>query len=222
MNAKIQRQTTITDARRSLILAAAERLLLRVGMHKASMREIAKEAGYTPGALYSYFSSRQQLMVALLTSVLQRLDVAVAAAMSPKGATDSQLVLRGRAWMEHLLCTPLDRQLLVYFFTEGQEERDGVAGMLRAQVCRTLLPLAELPPLSDLPSHDMDSEIDGILAHAVGLLLLSGVYPTGFGDKDAVLGLERYLQRLDQIYRGSQALDTASDDPHRAQIDLFN
>lgn len=222
MDAKIQRQTAVADARRALVLAAAERLLLRVGLQKASMREIAKESGYTPGALYSYFSSRQQLMVALLSSALQRLDAAVAAAIPPKSTSESPLVYRGRAWMEHLLCTPLDRQLLVYFFTGSEAVGDNVAGMLRTQVCGTLLPLAELPPLSALPSHDLASEIDGVLAHAVGLLLMSGVHPPGFGNKDAALNFERYLFRLEHTYSGQVTGMAAGADPHLAQIDLFN
>lgn len=47
------------DARREQILAAARRCFLRSGFHETSMQELFAEAGLSSGAVYSYFSSRQ-------------------------------------------------------------------------------------------------------------------------------------------------------------------
>ena len=51
---------------RSDLLAAARRVFLRRGFHVASLDEIAEEAGYTKGAVYSNFSGKDDLFLALL------------------------------------------------------------------------------------------------------------------------------------------------------------
>lgn len=51
---------------REKLLAAAERVFAGRGYHGASVAEIADAAGYTIGALYSNFSSKEALFLALL------------------------------------------------------------------------------------------------------------------------------------------------------------
>jgi AcrR family transcriptional regulator len=53
---------------RALLLDAAARVFARKGYGGASVEEIADEAGYTIGALYSNFGSKAQLMVELIAS----------------------------------------------------------------------------------------------------------------------------------------------------------
>jgi AcrR family transcriptional regulator len=48
------------------LLAAARRVFLRRGFHGASLEEIAEEAGYTKGAVYSNFRGKDDLFLALL------------------------------------------------------------------------------------------------------------------------------------------------------------
>ena len=52
------RQRAVADVKRSLVLAAARSAFIELGLEGASLREIAKRAGYTPGAIYSYFPSK--------------------------------------------------------------------------------------------------------------------------------------------------------------------
>jgi AcrR family transcriptional regulator len=51
---------------RDELLAAARRVFLRRGFHGASLEEIAEEAGYTKGAVYSNFEGKDDLFLALL------------------------------------------------------------------------------------------------------------------------------------------------------------
>lgn len=83
---RLQRQQTVGEARRSLVLEAARAVFESQGLEGASMREIAKRAGYTPGALYSYFESKEAIYGALLEASLERLQAAVDAAREPKTA----------------------------------------------------------------------------------------------------------------------------------------
>lgn len=51
---------------RSLLLEAATDVFLRRGFERASVEEITAEAGFTRGAFYSNFESKEQLLVELL------------------------------------------------------------------------------------------------------------------------------------------------------------
>ncbi|WP_152543612.1 helix-turn-helix domain-containing protein, partial [Methylibium sp. T29] len=74
------RQRAVADARRALVLDAARAAFFELGLERASVREIARRAGYTPGAIYSYFASKEEMYGALLGESLERLNQAVAAA----------------------------------------------------------------------------------------------------------------------------------------------
>jgi AcrR family transcriptional regulator len=54
------------------LLDAAKRVFLRRGFHGASLDEIADEAGYTKGAVYSNFAGKDDLFLALLARQLEQ------------------------------------------------------------------------------------------------------------------------------------------------------
>jgi AcrR family transcriptional regulator len=69
MKAGQRREREIAHARTD-ILEAAIAAFARVGLHNATMQDIAREAGYTAASLYTYFKSKQEIvdaMVSLLT-----------------------------------------------------------------------------------------------------------------------------------------------------------
>lgn len=55
------------DVRRDLVQAARTEFL-RVGFARSSLRQIARAAGYTKGAVYSNFASKQDLLVEVLAA----------------------------------------------------------------------------------------------------------------------------------------------------------
>jgi TetR/AcrR family transcriptional regulator, transcriptional repressor of aconitase len=59
------------DARRAQILDAARRCFVRDGFHRASMQDILDEAGLSAGAVYRYFASKSDMIVAIATQNLE-------------------------------------------------------------------------------------------------------------------------------------------------------
>jgi AcrR family transcriptional regulator len=59
---KPQQRTAIT---RSLLLRSAEQVFARVGYEKAQVEQIAEAAGFSKGALYAHFKSKEELFLAL-------------------------------------------------------------------------------------------------------------------------------------------------------------
>ena len=53
------------DARREQIMAAARRCFLRNGFHATSMHDLFVEAGLSSGAVYRYFASKDELIIAI-------------------------------------------------------------------------------------------------------------------------------------------------------------
>jgi AcrR family transcriptional regulator len=64
---------------RDQLLAAASRVFARAGYHGASMSEIAAEAGFSKGALYWSFASKEELFFALLDELDEQLRALIAA-----------------------------------------------------------------------------------------------------------------------------------------------
>jgi AcrR family transcriptional regulator len=61
------------DARRQQILDAARRCFLRNGFHLTSMQDILSEAGLSAGAVYRYFRSKDDLIVAIAAQAIEGL-----------------------------------------------------------------------------------------------------------------------------------------------------
>lgn len=85
-------------ATKERILAAARGLLLeRAPIDTLSMREVARRAGFTPGALYRYFDDRQHLILSLFTDALARLSVYLETAAGDPGP--ERLIELGLAYL---------------------------------------------------------------------------------------------------------------------------
>jgi AcrR family transcriptional regulator len=66
-----ERQSRERDTIRRKILTAARALFLNEGYANVSMRKIADQIEYSPGAIYSYFSSKEDIFFALAEEGLQ-------------------------------------------------------------------------------------------------------------------------------------------------------
>ena len=62
--ARRARRARTREATRAAILEAAHRVAAREGARNLSLRAAAAEAGFAPAALYSYFTSRDELLLA--------------------------------------------------------------------------------------------------------------------------------------------------------------
>jgi AcrR family transcriptional regulator len=78
---------------RDLLLSAAEQVFARVGYEKAQVEEIAEAAGFSKGALYAHFKSKEDLFLALYekktASSLAKLRLALDSAPTREGKIDA-------------------------------------------------------------------------------------------------------------------------------------
>ena len=211
------RQRAVADVKRSLVLAAARSAFIELGLEGASLREVAKRAGYTPGAIYSYFASKEEVYGALLGESLERLNASVEAAV-PAPAALSRLsparsaaarsraapvavpVLRAKAtaFFDFYRENPRDLDLGFYLF-HGMQPRGLTPALnerLNARLRDALAPTERALVDIGMRTADARLEVTALFAHIVGLLLMSH---TGrirmFGQASAAL-FERYLEAL--------------------------
>jgi AcrR family transcriptional regulator len=91
------------EARRLEILHAAARVFRRHGIAAAGMREIAEEAGLSPGNLYYYFDSKDELLLFCQERTLEHMLAAVDAAKAVGQSSADQLRAILRAHVHALL-----------------------------------------------------------------------------------------------------------------------
>jgi AcrR family transcriptional regulator len=83
-----ERRARARQTNRTAILDAARRVAAREGARNLSLRATAAEAGYAPAALYSYFESKDALLLALAADDLASISRAArSAAQARNGAT---------------------------------------------------------------------------------------------------------------------------------------
>jgi len=176
IRAREARQQAMTNQRRSHILDAARAAFFELGLDKTTVREIAQRAGYTPGAIYSYFANKEEVYGALLGESLERLNAQVAAAAGGCGRKGAALVrATAQAFFDFYRENPRDLDLGFYVF-QGLQPR-GLTPRLNEALNRRLRD-ALLPTQDALAGMGMATglalqEVTGLFAHCVGLLVLS-------------------------------------------------
>jgi AcrR family transcriptional regulator len=76
------------DARRAEILEAAIRCFARQGFHRTTMRDIVQESKRSPGAIYNYFKSKEDIIEAVASERHARERATIVAARDEANAGD--------------------------------------------------------------------------------------------------------------------------------------
>jgi AcrR family transcriptional regulator len=116
---------------RTLLLEAAARVYARRGFDGATLDEVAEEAGFTKGAVYDHFGSKENLLFALLDEHLAAqiaeqvalFDVSRETAERPRPGADR--------WMRELLEDPDSFRLFVEAWLHSQRDPE-LSGRVRA------------------------------------------------------------------------------------------
>jgi AcrR family transcriptional regulator len=196
------RQTERTEATRRKLLTAAETIFARDGFEAARLEDIAAGAGYTRGAFYANFESKEDIFFALLEEwVHKRIDSVTAVLRKHKKPAGKLAALREHyaelAKDRHLVLISLEFKLFALRHPEAHARLRNCHRRIRATwgdlISELLLALGR-----DLPvSNSGASACLGALSN--GLLLEHLVDPKTLSEGDVrhVLGLF-----FDSIFRG--------------------
>lgn len=120
----------LTDAqqgeRRAHILDAAERCFSRAGFHGATMQDICKEAGVSPGAVYTWFDSKE----ALIGGITSRNRDEVLASFGSMGHADDFIAGMAATLEECVLNRPREKSVLCLEIAAEATRNQSVAQMM--------------------------------------------------------------------------------------------
>ncbi len=103
------RQQERTDATRRKLLAAAEQIFARSGFEAARLEDIAAKAGYTRGAFYANFDSKEDIFFTLLEEWVTDTIGSLAASLQMHEGREA----RSRALRQHYVEIAKDRRLVM-------------------------------------------------------------------------------------------------------------
>ena len=181
-------------ARRRQILSAALRCFARQGFHRTTMQDIFREADLSPGAVYSYFGSKDELIAAIIAAMMG--FVAETAALFSQPLPDGRLRRPGQALAEvieryqRFELGTVEERARIFPHLVGEQQRDPqLNAAVRAGIERLrggFEGLARVAQERGELDQDLDPEQFGRLAISLlqGLLLQLGVFGAGI-DIDA-------------------------------------
>ncbi len=156
--------------RKQQLLDAALRIIAERGHHKATMDNVAEQAGVTKPVVYTVFSGRAELLGTLLAreqaaAISQVLDALNAAQVDVERAAPDELIADvTRAYLNGVAAAP-HRWRCILFAVEGAPDElrsaiDEARELLRRRLAALLTTMAAQHPTS--PPVDVD-----LLAHAL-------------------------------------------------------
>jgi AcrR family transcriptional regulator len=107
---------------RAQLLAAAARVYSRRGFDSATLDEVAEDAGYTKGAVYDHFGSKENLLLALLDEHLAVQIAEQVALFDPAKDTAERPRAGSDRWMRELKQDPDVFRLFVELWVHAQRD----------------------------------------------------------------------------------------------------
>jgi AcrR family transcriptional regulator len=199
---RLVRESALNQARRTLILDAARSAFFELGLDGASLREIAKRAGYTPGAIYSYFANLEEIYGALLGESLQRLNQVVEAAKGGGRPSSGEAIdlLRAKAEAFYVFYRDNPKELDLGFYLFNGVKPRGLTPELNEQLNEQLLaalrPVQEQLEALGLSAGEAVIETTAVFAQIVGVLVLNNTGRIRLFKQNPDRLFERYMESL--------------------------
>jgi AcrR family transcriptional regulator len=169
---------------RERLLLAARTVFARSGFHGASVEEIASEAGFSTGALYSNFDGKEALFLAVMERAIDEHAREISDAVGARTSISERATGGARQWMMMIERDPEVLLLFMEFWAYGARDAK-VRPQVAAQFARvrTLLTqliadgVREFDLVLDIPAEQLAVAIDA---------LADGIARQKLADPDAV------------------------------------
>jgi AcrR family transcriptional regulator len=198
LKARKDRLALVSDAKKAHILAAAKEVFEEHGLEGANVREIAKRAGYTPGAIYSYFTAKEEIYGALLADSLERLNEAVIKSIGEAQSPAQRAERSALGFYDFYASNPRDLDLGFYLF--GGARPYGLTPELNTKLNNrlkdsllhfehALLEMGASPKIAK-------EEVTAFFAHCVGLLILENTHRIKMFQENSAKLCATYLMQV--------------------------
>ncbi|WP_025897881.1 TetR/AcrR family transcriptional regulator [Sneathiella glossodoripedis] len=202
---KQSRKQELQAYKRQQILNAAASLFRQNGLEGTTMRAIAKEAGYSTGASYAYFQSKEEIYSELLFKSLLNLTNHVKEASSNAVGRENKIISAFTAYYNYYDTHPFDLQLGLHLFSSGEVKRQGFSSetnkLLNGRLMSLLGYLANcLHKNSNASAELAQQETLDAISYVTGALILKETGRLSLFGADSKEMIDRYvhvmLQRI--------------------------
>ena len=216
------RQEAMAQTRRDLVLRAVRQAVAEGGVTNANVRDIAKRAGYTAGALYAYFPGKQALFETVLADSLSRAQAAAQSAKVAKGAPEGAFAARAQAWFAYFLAHPAEAHLLLHVLSSDGRGLGRVGEGLATALMDSLAPVTQALQVLGCSPVLLQRETMALLSMAVGVLLIHDPSKLSGTNALAVEALASYIESVQlRLVAALEQPAPALAPEGFAQVDLF-
>ncbi len=195
------RKEEVQEYKKQKILEAAEALFREKGLDGTTMRAIATRAGYSTGAPYAYFQSKEEIYADLLAKSLTRLSQYIKDKVSVAYSVEDKAHAAVSGYFRYYFDHAEDLQLGLYLFSPGEVKKQGFSKEtnqhLNSRLLSTLGYVANcLHDLEGIDAHLAQRETLDAITYITGTLML---HSTG---RLAIIGtapeemIDRYIDQM--------------------------
>ncbi|PZU92761.1 MAG: TetR/AcrR family transcriptional regulator [Chelatococcus sp.] len=196
--------------RQTRILDAAERVFARAGFHTATMQDVAREAGMSPGNLYRYFASKDAIITAIAERDRQLIASDFASLDPARGKVLDQLEALGR---RHLVEEPREKAILCLQIW-AEAARDPNMARMCADIDSTVLGGLAGAIADAKASGELRADLDEARFLQATFMMADGLYC-----RKAVDPTFDYARAADTLFAATRALAQVLVMPPSAETD---
>jgi TetR/AcrR family transcriptional regulator len=201
LSKKAARKQEIQAYKRQKILLAAADLFREKGLDGTTMRAIATKAGYSTGAPYAYYQSKEEIYADLLGRSLTELMQAIRQAKNENLAPADNIYNVFKAYFHFYLTHLEDLQLGLYLFSPGEVKKRGFSKETNSQLNGKLIALLGfmancLHEQSDISAEKAQIETLDATTHITGTLMLQATGRLATFNADPEEMIDRYLHQM--------------------------
>lgn len=171
---------------RAALLRSATKVMAEKGLQAATIADIAADAGFTKGAFYANFATKDELLLAVLDQTFRRALGDIEGAVEAGAEVADQARGAGDAWLAQLAGEPGGGRLyleLMVHATRDEAFREAYVVRLRAMRARvTAIYEAQAEALGLTPSFPLSDAARMTQAMAGGVALARLIEPDSVGD----------------------------------------
>lgn len=199
---KLTRRAMAKQQTRQKVLQAAREMFIERGYEGATIRDIARAAGMSTGAVFASFTDKPELFDAILgEDFASLLDPMKDAASTAPTARDALVAMFGAAYRAHSAQLPLIQAALAASWTRTPE-----AERVRRETLRPLRALVIEVLERGVDRHELSQRFDlRLVADVIWDLFLAGYRPAAFEGLSVETQTDKLAERIDLVLAGIKA-----------------
>lgn len=199
---KLTRRALAKQQTREKVLQAGREMFIERGYEGATIRDIARAAGMSTGAVFASFTDKPELFDAILAEDFAALlDPMQDAARSAPSVREALVALAGTAYRAHARQLPLMQAALAASWTRTPE-----AERLRRDTLRPLRSLVLEVLERGVERAELSRRFDlRLVADVIWDLFLAGYRPAAFEGLSVENQTARFAERVDLVLAGVKA-----------------